>query len=180
MCSAIQQARDNKLITSEERIDAFNYIVHELLNGDYLSVEGMLTTVFSRRPLDSEIKEFWEQVIGYLKVKSEQKTVPWYETEEGQEWLSNQPSIEEQFEASKNHNISIGQRYIFNDIDCPTLSTEYILANAGVNAIALINLSNGNRYADSVRVNRTFDISKDEWNKITGGDAKHFTLKTEN
>ena len=104
----------------------------------------------------------------------------WYETEEGQEWLSNHPSIEGQFEDSKSHNITVGQRYIFNDIDYPTMNSEYILVSAGENDVALIGLSNGNRYVNSVSVSSVFNISKDEWDKITGGDAKNFTLKTEN
>lgn len=58
----------------------------------------------------------------------------------------------------------VGQRYINVET-----GVDYILAQTAPNCVSLICLDNGNRYNEGVQVNHILNISKKEWEKITGG-----------
>lgn len=49
-----------------------------------------------------------------------------------------------------------------------------LLAQVDYGKLALINLSNGNRYVDPVKVKDLFSVSEKEWSKITGGNPHYF------
>ena len=46
----------------------------------------------------------------------------------------------------------------------------YILAQVESSKLCLINLYQGNRFKDAIKVNEMHEISLEEWNKITGGE----------
>lgn len=97
-------------------------------------------------------------------IPESQENTPWYETEEGKEWLSKQCSVEEQFELEKQKMVhKIGDRYVNGD-------EEYILAQPTNHKVCLIDLTSGNRWDDPVKVVDLFAITEDEWNQICGGD----------
>ena len=59
---------------------------------------------------------------------------------------------------------SIGDRFLFKD------GEEYILAGLDGRAVCLISLTDGNRWMKPVKVNCSCEITKEEFNIITGTD----------
>lgn len=105
----------------------------------------------------------WDVRPHHLKHISEsQENTPWYETEEGKEWLSSQDSIEEQFVQEKQKRMpKRGERYINVET-----GSDYILAQSTYCKVFLIDLTNGNRWSDPVKVVDPFAITEDEWTLI--------------
>lgn len=103
-------------------------------------------------------------------IQESRENTPWYETEEGKEWLSKQSSIEEQFVQEKQKRMpKRGERYTYNGG-----VSKYILTTPVHDKACLIELTTGNRWTDPVGVDDPFAITEDEWNRICSGDE--FTL----
>lgn len=102
----------------------------------------------------------------------------WWETEEGKEWLSSQPDIEQQFLGAQTPKITyeIGQRFLSQPFLTLGMKTvEYLLATTGNRYVCLINVSNGGFWNNPVQVDDVEDITEDEFAAIT--DGAEFVLK---
>lgn len=108
----------------------------------------------------------------------EEKNIPWYETEEGKQWLSEQMDVEEAFNKSQdsitcNPVYSIGQRFkVFYEEgrywDC-------ILAQVFPFEVCLIDINSGNRIEDPLAVGDAFGVTTKEMKEISCG--LEFVLK---
>ena len=102
----------------------------------------------------------------------EKDNIPWYETEEGKQWLSEQMDVEECFNKSQdsitcNPTYSIGQRFkVFyreeRYWDC-------ILAQVAPLEVCLIDIDSGNRMRDPFSVGDTNNVTIKEMKEISYG-----------
>lgn len=102
----------------------------------------------------------------------EERNTPWYETEEGKQWLSEQMDVEEAFNKSQdNITYSIGQRFkVFYEEGC---YWDCILAQVGADVVCLIDLESGNRIYEPVHVFDSYKITEDEMKMIAGDCSFH-------
>lgn len=102
-----------------------------------------------------------------------ERNTPWYETEEGKQWLSEQMDVEEAFNKSQEdtaHSVptySIGQRFkVFYEEgrywDC-------ILAQVFPFEVCLIDINSGNRIEDPIRVKDIWNITTQEMKEMSIG-----------
>lgn len=107
----------------------------------------------------------------------EERNTPWYETEEGKQWLSEQMDVEEAFNKPQDSitcstkcsdpTYSIGQRFkVFYEEgrywDC-------ILAQVFPFEVCLIDINSGNRIEDPIRVKDIWNITTQEMKEMSIG-----------
>lgn len=102
----------------------------------------------------------------------EERGTPWYETEEGKQWLSEQMDVEEAFNKFQDNitcspTYSVGQRFkVFYEEgrywDC-------ILAQVFPFEVCLIDINSGNRIEDPIRVKDLWNITTQEMKEMSIG-----------
>lgn len=127
-----------------------------------------------RWDLDSDTTTALEENLSLL----EERNTPWYETEEGKQWLSEQMDVEEAFNKFQDNitcspTYSVGQRFkVFYEEgrywDC-------ILAQVFPFEVCLIDINSGNRIEDPIRVKNLWNITSEEMEEIS--DGLEFVLK---
>ena len=105
----------------------------------------------------------------------EERNAPWYETEEGKQWLSEQMDVEESFNKSQdsitcNPTYSVGQWFL---VTCYCMEYKCILAQVGADVVCLINLESGNRINEPVHVIDSLKITEDEMKMIAEDCSFH-------
>lgn len=108
----------------------------------------------------------------------EERNTPWYETEEGKQWLSEQMDVEECFNKFQDSitcspTYSVGQWFkVFYKEDS---YWDCILAQVTPFEVCLIDINSGNRIEDPFRVKDTRSITTEEMGVISCG--LEFVLK---
>ena len=106
----------------------------------------------------------------------EERNTPWYETEEGKQWLSEQMDVEEAFnksqEKKEEKTYHTGQRFLVT-LSSGAVEWYCLLAQVESNVVCLIDFESGNRVNEPIYVIDSRKIAEAEMKMIAGDCTLH-------
>lgn len=104
----------------------------------------------------------------------------WWDTEEGQEFLSSHPYVEDQYNVWMEENTTYGVGDIFEVFLGGVKGADGVLCQVDAGVVELINMKSWNRHADGVKVSNIHSITRGEMNQIFGASSGEWTFKRKN